>query len=365
MLRALAALVLAGIVLGFCSLASGQETTVESKLLLGVPPEQVQALRESRIQAQKEIFKERTRHSPPEIVFCLRDPACLVAIARVTGVTPEAPQAGGALPNLRVDLELEQMLRGASKNMHVYTESFWKPIKSGYRFGHFDTALDREEPKPGKQYVIGYGPPGYGDDGMKITVGGAIDLSEPGQAQTFPDVQHFLNIEASGDSLNFSPFLTALDDPIHWIRDIAAYRLAESENCHTSRACGEAFIAHTSKLLQRSSAFERFDALEWLRPIVAAARVRKQPSSVSNNAVRELLQSATNDRNVVIGDLAFQYISQWDFLRSSEPGHCLEVIAPLRMSAVWDYQDVKGQSIRSALGSSTTCIPPSPTPASP
>jgi hypothetical protein len=309
-----------------------QDIPVQSRLLRGIAAERVQELRDSRIEAQKEISQERTGHFPPLIVWCLRDPNCLMAIARVTEVTPEAPEAEGAWPNLRVDLELEQMLRGASKKTHVSAVSRWTPIQSGYRFGHIDTALDRKEPKVGKQYVIGYGPPGYGDDGTKINVGAAIDLSEPGEAETFADVQHFLNIEASGDALNFAQFLKALDDPVGWIRDAAAYRLAESDSCHASPTCGDIFLAHASKLLQSTSARERFDALEWLRPVVAEARVRKQPSSISSNAFRELLQSATTDHNVAIGDLAFQYVSEWDFLRSSEPGHCIEVVAAIRKS---------------------------------
>ena len=155
---------------------------MQSKLLRGMSAEQMQALRESRIEAQKEISRERAGQSSPLIVFCLRDPNCVVAIARVTAVVPKPPEAGAAGTNLQVDLELEHMLRGTSEKTHVITESRWRPIKSGYRFGHIDTALDREEPTVGKHYVIGYRPPGYGDDGTKIDVGGAIDLKETGEA---------------------------------------------------------------------------------------------------------------------------------------------------------------------------------------
>jgi hypothetical protein len=362
MLRMIASPVLAVIVLGSGLLGFSQDTSIQSKLTRGMSAERVQALKESRTEAGMEISKER--YPLPEIVWCLRDSTCRVAIARVTEVTPEAPVADGAWPNLKVDLELEQMLRGASEKTHVYAESRWRLIKSLYRFGHVDTALNREEPKVGKQYVIGYLVPGYGDDGAKIEVGGAIDLSQPGQAQALAEVQHFLNIEASGDASNFAPFLEALDDPIHWIRDVAAYRLAESNTCHASHYCGETFLAHAGKLLQSSSAGERWNALEWLRPLVAEAHVRKQPSSISNDTFRDLLQSATTDRNVAIGDLAFQYLSDWDFLRSSEAaGHCLEVVAAIRKTAIWDYADVKGGYITNPLGSSTSCIAPTPEPA--
>ena len=61
MLRTIAALVLAGFVPGLCPMFS-QDTAVQSKLLRGMSAEQMQALRESRIEAQKEISRGQ---SPP------------------------------------------------------------------------------------------------------------------------------------------------------------------------------------------------------------------------------------------------------------------------------------------------------------
>jgi hypothetical protein len=46
--------------------------------------------------------------------------------------------------------------------------------------------------------------------------------------------------------------------------------------------------------------------------------------------VRELLQSAVADKNVAVGDRAFEYLATLDFHRKQNAGYCEEIVPALR-----------------------------------
>ena len=101
----------------------------------------------------------------------------------------------------------------------------------------------------------------------------------PGQAETLAQIQHFLSIDNSADGLNFSPFRGgALNDPVPWIRDIAAQRLIGSDNCQQSPPCGEALLARVRELLESKIACERYEALPWLEGMIGKPTCRQVPT---------------------------------------------------------------------------------------
>jgi hypothetical protein len=112
--------------------------------------------------------------------------------------------------------------------------------------------------------------------------------------------------------------------------------------------------------MQSKTARERLEGMEWLGKLSTETRFRKTDSSLSNGTLQELLASAIADPNVSIGDKAYGYLATWNFLRTAQPGHCLEVVAPMRKSAIWSYDESKDVQIGTPIGVSTTCIPPDP-----
>jgi hypothetical protein len=360
MIRSVGFLLVCGI-LRTSPLSAQQDTPPQSKLLNGISSAEVKAIQESRRKADQELFSNHD-YDPPEIASSLGDPDCLIAIARVTSVAAEENPVS---PGLNVELEIEQLLRGSSDKTHIYVVSRWRPPPppgSGvYVLGRLPNALDRTEPKVGNRYLIGYNLDMLGYQGTKAWFRGGMDFNVSDQTRTLAEVRHFLDIESDAGASDLSPFITALNDPIHWIRDLVAQRLANSDACHSSSACGDALLSHAHELLHSKTARERYEGLQWLQPLVAATRKHRAGSSMDNDTLRDLLVSAISDPNVRIGDRAFEDLAVRDFYRNATPGQCLEVIAPLRRSAVWNYDESKNGFTGTPLGDSTSCNAPDPT----
>jgi hypothetical protein len=360
MIRSVGFLLVCGILLT-SPLSAQQDPPPQSKLLNGISSAEVKAIQESRGKAEQELFSSHD-YDPPEIASSLGDPDCLIAIARVTSVAAEENPAS---PGLNVELEIEQLLRGSSDKTHIYVVSRWRPPPppgSGvYVLGRPLIVLDRTEPKVGNRYLMGYNLDMLGYQGTKAWFRGGMDFNVSDQTRTLAEVQHFLDIESDASASDPSPFIAALNDPIRWIRDLVAHRLANSDACHASPACGNALLSRARELLHSKTARERYEGLRWLQPLVATARIHKTGSSMDNDTLRDLLVSATSDPNVVIGDRAFADLAHRKFYQTSKPGQCLEVIAPVRRSAVWNYDESKNGFTGTPLGDSTSCNAPDPT----
>lgn len=322
---------------------------LQSKIAEGVPAAEIDAIRESRRIARDELFKNHSQYDPPRIASSLEFPSVLIAVAKLTSVEP---QDKTGWPYLKVELEIQQFWRGHSENTHISAASRWSPPSEGklhFWSGSQPTALDVTEPKPGNLYLIGYRLPSGGSSNVGLD--GAIDFNVPSQGHTFAEIQHYLAIDAAAGDANFAPFVAALDDQIPWIRDLALHRLATSDACRASPACGEAIIARIRELLRSQEARERWEAVQWLQ-YLRRPRVDQTTPSINGETLHALLSAEMSDPNPVIGDQAFSFLTQW---KSLDPGQCLEIIPELRKTAVWDFAEVKGRTVNSPLTSSMTC----------
>ena len=332
---------------------------LQSKVFEPMPAAEIEAIRQSRRKARDELFKNHSRYDPPGIASALEDPNFLIAIAKVTAVEQQDKSVSR---NLKVDLEIQQFWRGSSEKTSIYADSRWSPPQEGRYFfsthGDRPTALDLAEPKPGNLYLIGYRL--LSDSGSKAYIPGAMDFSAPGQGQTLAEIQHYLTIDASAGDSNFAPFVAALDDPVPWIRDLALHRLANSDACRAAPACGDAIISRVRELLQSKEGRERWEAVEWLQRLMIGLRSYRTESSINNETLRTLLNSAISDPNPFIGDQAFRIIVDEDPSQKLSPGQCREIIPELRKSAMWDYAEVKDRTVNSPLSSSMTCNASSP-----
>lgn len=193
-------LLLTALLSALLSLAQ-ESLVVKSKVAQDLSSEQIHVINELRNRAQKDLFADYLKNDDPGIGTALAAPNELIAIATVTEVTfPD----GSGYPYTKVNLHVERLLRGTSDETALYAESLWVPprpkdekwpISGG---GPRMTALDRKEPKVGTRYVIGYR--FLYEDGGRAYISGAIDLTDPEHAETFP---------------RWSTFSTSKNAPMH------------------------------------------------------------------------------------------------------------------------------------------------------
>lgn len=221
-------------------------------------------------------------------------------------------------------------------------ESRWNSIKEEHPIvtdlNYRETALDKSEPKVGNRYILGY-TLDYGV-AKSVFVLGVVDLQDPTQPEMIASVKRFLNLESEASLRGFETYLEALDDRLPWIRDIAVHRLTYSNDCNGSPACAERFSAAVRRGLQSDTPNERQEAVHWLIWVDSVSKAEKKRKGyerglpvLPDSTLRVLFDSAINDRNVAIGDEAFQYREMFDFDRSGSPGECFVIVPALRKSA--------------------------------
>ncbi len=333
----------------------------KSKVVSVLSADEIRAVTEPRQKATAEFDAAFSKIRPPDISKALAEPQNLIAIVTVTRV--KTPGEGGS-PYPRVEMHIDEMLRGVPREWVIHAQSMWLPpapeikpiptadglphgkIQISFSGGHPTTTFDDTEPKVGNRYVLGYS---RVDWNGWMFVSGAIYLGDPGQAQLFTEVQRFLAAEVSAGSNNITPFMDGLSDQVRWIRDLSARRLAQSDKCNATPSCQEALVAAAGRLLQSQNLGDRWEALTWLEWISQPLGNRMSGPNglppMSGAAFRELLVAAVSDTNLVIGDKAFGELALFDFYHGSGPGDCVEYVPALRKSARWTAEEAKGVMI--------------------
>ena len=85
---------------------------------------------------------------------------------------------------------------------------------------------------------------------------------------------------------------------------------------------------------------------------------RRWSATPADSKIRALLNEATDDPNVSIGDRAFQYREQFDFYRSKSPGDCFAIVPSLRKSTYWRSVETNPVPAVFPLSYTYGCIPP-------
>ena len=329
-----------------------QEQIPKSKIVSDLSAKAASAQDEVRDRARRELFTDYASYEAPDIATSLADPYSFLAITTVSHVEPPEETK---FPYFRVTLHLEQLLRGTTQQTDLQAESRWKPPRSQFDdrpfsfSGNRGTVFDYSEPQVGNRLLIGF--PFLDVDRGVAHIFGAIDLGDHDQAQLVPEVQRFLGIEHAAGSSNFAPFVTALDDPLPWMRDLAAGRLVQSEACNASRLCQEAFLNAARKLLQSKRLGERWEALQWLGALSLA--IPDDQPRMPDPAVRQLWLSAVDDPNLWIADEAFRQLALFDFFHSARAGECIGIFPSIRKSVRFTAADVEGV----AITGTSTCMP--------
>ncbi|HMG86604.1 MAG TPA: hypothetical protein VK574_12810 [Terracidiphilus sp.] len=151
------------------------------------------------------------------------------------------------------------------------------------------------------------------------------------------------------------------DDKVPWIRDIAVHRLTNSDSCNASPQCAERFAAAVKRELQSDVPNERREAIGWLIWVDSVAKLEKKRGRyadglpiLSDLMLRTLLDEASQDRNVEVGDQAFQARELFDVYRNGSQGDCFEIVPALRKAAHWN---TKHDPVPVGLTYTYGCIP--------
>jgi len=329
-------------------------------------------------QRTSQIFESRRRAyaelgvqtATPDIAVALGAPFYLIAIARITAV--QLPD-NSAVPFTRISFHVEEMLRGASGVKDFVVQSRWNPNPPPKEDGFSDrnyhaTVLDKTEPKEGDRYILGYTLDC--SDGKTVFIPSAIDMQDPKQNRLIGEMKQFLTIESEAADSGFELYLKALDGSVPWIRDIAIHRLSESDACNASPVCAGQLTTVVKRQIESKIPSERMEALAWLvwvdsvsRSVSTAKGWLDGMPMLPDSLIRQLLSSTIEDRNLYIGDFAFEQRESFDFNRAGKPGECMQVVGALRKSAHWRAgdHDYSGRNellpVNFPLSSTTSCIP--------
>jgi hypothetical protein len=319
-------------VLLFTMQSPAQESRESRDFFGNLSAEQLNLISESRRAARKELDEKAAAFDTPGIASALGFPSYLIAIARITAV--KLPD--DTTPRTRVTFHVEQYLRGESNLAEFDVESRWVPKSSVSDEGplYRKTALDESEPKTGHRYILGY-TLDY-SDGEPVFALGVVDLQDPAQAELIGNIRRFLAMDTEASLNGFETYLELLDDKIPWIRDIAVHWLTESDSCNASPICAERFSVAVRRQLQSDTPNERQEAVSWLVWVDSVSSAGKRYLEglpvLPDSALRVLFNAAIQDRNVVIGDEAFEYREMFEMRRSGSPGECFVIVPPLRKS---------------------------------
>jgi len=275
----------------------------------------------------------------------------LVSISRVEG-------KGNPGPTIQLTLHIDQLLRGAFDSPEIRTKSNWTPSQEAnvFVFSRRPTALDTTEPKVGNRYLIAF-EVSEENKGM-FFVSGASSLQDPEYAQLFADIQRFLAVETNVAEVNFRPYIESLNDPVAWIRNIAAYRLLAFDQCKVEGECINSILEVIEKMLAMSNPNYRQEALNWTSRIVAESSVRGLTifSAPIEARITNLLSRTVSDKNISLGDEAYATLERYMFYLSSDPGDCIMILPELRRTIKIPTE----RTINSPIGVEQICIPKPP-----
>jgi hypothetical protein len=340
-----------------CPCARSQEASADSwsNVFGNVNTKDLDAAYATRRAASQELAGNAV-FDTPNIATALRfSPKWVIAIARISSV--QLPKDANG--RTAITFHVEQLLRGKSRVTDFDVESRWNPNKVAEPMvfndpNYSETALDKSEPKAGNRYILGYSLQDYGIYKF-LFVPSVVDLQDPGQAELVANVRRFLQLDADAAQYGDETYLTMLDDKLPWVRDIAMYRLSDSGSCYKSPECAARFEAVVRRELQSDVPNERGEAIGWLVWVDSVAREEKK-HLLPDSTVSALLDDAAKDRNVILGDEAFQYSEMFKVYRTGSPGDCYEIVPMLRKSVHWNSKH--GPVANEHLSYTYGCIPP-------
>jgi len=318
--------------------------TEQSKLEASIPPAKLQKLIASREQAQAELRASGEDTLSPEILRGFLEPNGSIAIVKMEQVTTTDRV------KFTLTLAVEKALRGTPPEKFP-AECYWSdhpwPLRP-------PLGAQRIKPQTGKRILAS-----FGAENSPTRFHGILDLDNPAEAAFLPQAMAMAQMDADAMS-GLSVYERGLMNENAVVRDLAVQRLLRARECLADAHCEESVLAEVRQLLASKNPNDRMEAVRWLgdlSELIQPCQVRACAAhEFHSEPVRELLRKAVEDKNVAIGDQAFQYLATLDFHKKENAGYCEEIVPALRM--VDRYPFGGAHWIGGPLNGASTCLGP-------
>ena len=322
--------------------------TERSKLELGIPPARLDELVSSRRRAQEELQPSGTDDISPQILRWFIEPGASVAIVKMEQVIADGDR-------YRLTLDVEKVLRGAPP-AKLSVKVYWS--EQALRWS---PSGERIKPVTGKRALAGLIE--LDDDTQnKFTLYvGILDLDNPRDAAFLPSAAAGAQMDADAARSGVSAYEAGLKSENPVVHELAMQRLLETKNFSAESRCEESILSEIRTLLASPNPRYRMQAVRWLGTLsqkIQSCQVNPCGSpEFHREPVRKLLKFAVQDKNVVVGDSAFENLAKLEFREKRNAGYCEEIVPALRTVERYPFDGSK-HSIGGRLSGTSICVGP-------
>lgn len=316
--------------------------TEESNLQSGISPGRLEKLLRSRERGDQELRRFGQETFSSQILSSFLQPRMSLAVVRINQIVATNKP-------LQVDLHVEKLLRGTFPD-GLMVEWLWSSTPWVLRP---PVGAQRIKPEAGKRILAS-----FIEYDNRTFVKGILDLSDPAEAAFLPGAVSAAQMDTVGATAGFSTYKNELTNGNVVVRDLALRRLATADQCRADRECEGSILAAVRHLLGSSNPNDRMEGVEWLDQLIVAIQQCQLKACNGHQfrpeSVRQLLQSAVADKNVAVGDRAFEYLAALDFDEKQNAGYCEEIVPALRR--VERYPSWSEHMIGGSLSASSVCV---------
>ena len=323
--------------------------TERSRLEASIPPAKLDELISSRQRARQELYPPNAKDLSPQILRWFLEPGAAIATVKLEQVIGDGDR-------YMVNLAVEKVLRGAPP-ARLSLEAYWReepwPLSE-------PVGAQRIRPITGKRMLASLFSLDYSPQSKPSLFVGILDLDRPEETAYLPSAIAAAKMEVDAAVSGTSVYELGLrsEDPV--VHEMAMRRLIGSKDCPTSSHCRASVLSEIGRSLGGSNPIHRMDAVRWLDELSEKIRSCQLSPCTSpgfdREPVRRLLQSAVQDKNLAVGDRAFEILATLDFAERRNAGYCEEIIPALRKVEQYPFGGERWMGGR--LSAASTCVGP-------
>lgn len=323
--------------------------TERSKLEAGIPPAKLEELVASRRRAQEELHTSGADEISPWILRWFISPGASVAIVKMEQVIA----LGGDQYN--VTLVAEKTLRGAPP-AKISVDVHWseQPCR-------LVSSCERIKPLTGKRALGGLLVLDDLAQSKPWLFAGILDLDNPKDVAFLPSALAAAKMDADAAISGSSAYQAGLtsEDPV--VHELAMQRLLVAKDCSAESHCEGSILSEIRRLLSSPNPDHRMQAVGWLGDLsgkIQSCQLHScGPPEFHRKPVSELLKMAVKDKNVEVGDLAFEHLAKLEFSDKRNAGYCEEIVPALRTVDRYPF-DGGEHWIGGRLSGTSICVGP-------
>lgn len=330
--------------------ASALAQTERSNLEARIPPAKLEELVASRRSAQKELQPSSVDDLSPQILRWFVEPGASVAIVKMEQVIAVGDK-------YTVTLVVEKILRGAPP-AKLSVNVYWSERALRW-FGK----SERIRPVTGKRALAGLIELDDNTPDKFWLFVGILDLDNPNEAAFLPSAAAAAKMDAEAAISGSSVYEAGLTSENPVVHELAMQRLLDAADCSAESHCEHSILSEIRRLLASQNPNHRMQGVGWLGDLSKKIHsCQVSPCSATTfhrEPVRKLLKRAVQDKNVAVGDLAFQYLATLEFREKGNAGYCEEIVPALRTVERYPFTGEDHRMIFHRLSTTTICVRPS------